>query len=70
MIPVAIERNYPKRLLKAGWWHMRLFQQPLLPDLKPTLIEGKQLTRHLHANLCCQDKPVSQSIQPSHLLMN
>jgi len=28
MIPVAIERNYPKRLLKAGWWHMSLFQQP------------------------------------------
>ncbi len=26
MIPVAIERNYPKRLLKAGWWHMSLFQ--------------------------------------------
>jgi hypothetical protein len=28
MIPAAIERNYPKRLLKAGWWHMSLFQQP------------------------------------------
>jgi hypothetical protein len=28
MIPRAIERNYPKRLLKAGWWHMSLFQQP------------------------------------------
>ena len=28
MIPAALERNYPKRLLKAGWWHMSLFQQP------------------------------------------
>ncbi len=28
MIPAAIERNYPKRRLKAGWWHMSLFQQP------------------------------------------
>ncbi len=28
MIPAAIERNYPKRLLKAGWRHMSLFQQP------------------------------------------
>ncbi len=28
MIPATIERNYPKRLLKAGWWHMSLFQQP------------------------------------------
>ncbi len=28
MIPAAIERHYPKRLLKAGWWHMSLFQQP------------------------------------------
>ena len=28
MIPAAIERNYPKRLLTAGWWHMSLFQQP------------------------------------------
>jgi len=36
MIPAAIERNYPKRLLKAGWWHMSLFQQPANPD--PTLI--------------------------------
>ncbi len=27
MIPRAIERNYPKRLLQAGWWHMSLFQQ-------------------------------------------
>ncbi len=27
MIPAAMERNYPKRLLKAGWWHMSLFQQ-------------------------------------------
>ncbi len=27
MIPRAIERNYPKRLLTAGWWHMSLFQQ-------------------------------------------
>jgi len=27
MIPAAIERDYPKRLLKAGWWHMSLFQQ-------------------------------------------
>ncbi len=27
MIPAAIERNYPKRLLKPGWWHMSLFQQ-------------------------------------------
>ncbi len=26
LIPAAIERNYPKRLLKAGWWHMSLFQ--------------------------------------------
>ncbi|MCH6545110.1 MAG: hypothetical protein IH796_03825 [Deltaproteobacteria bacterium] len=25
MIPAAIERNYPKRLRKAGWWHMGLF---------------------------------------------
>ncbi len=29
MIPAAIERNYPKRLLKTGWWHMSLFQQPV-----------------------------------------
>ncbi len=28
MILVAIECNYPKRLLKAGWRHMSLFQQP------------------------------------------
>ncbi len=28
MTPAAIERNYPKRLLKAGWWHMSLFRQP------------------------------------------
>ncbi len=28
MIPAAIERNYPKRLLEAGWWHMSLFQRP------------------------------------------
>ncbi len=28
MIPAAIERNYPKRLLEAGWWHLSLFQQP------------------------------------------
>ncbi len=28
MIPAAIERNYPKRLLAADWWHMSLFQQP------------------------------------------
>ncbi len=28
MIPAAIERNYPQRLLKAGWWLMSLFQQP------------------------------------------
>ncbi len=28
MIPAAIERNYPKCLLKAGWWHMSLFQPP------------------------------------------
>jgi len=28
MIPAAIERDYPKRLLEAGWWHMSLFQQP------------------------------------------
>ncbi len=27
MIPAAIEHNYPKRLLTAGWWHMSLFQQ-------------------------------------------
>jgi len=27
MIPTAIERNYPKRLLRAGWWQMGLFQQ-------------------------------------------
>ncbi len=28
MTPTAIERNHPKRLLKAGWRHMSLFQQP------------------------------------------
>ncbi len=28
MTPAAIERNYPKRLLKVGWRHMSLFQQP------------------------------------------
>ncbi len=28
MIPAAIERNYPKRLHKAGWWPMSPFQQP------------------------------------------
>jgi len=27
MIPAAIERNYPKRLLRAGWWQMGLFQR-------------------------------------------
>ncbi len=27
MTPAAIERNYPKRLLKAGWRPMSLFQQ-------------------------------------------
>ncbi len=30
-IPAAIERNYPKRLLTAGWWHMSLFKQPASP---------------------------------------
>ncbi len=34
MIPAAIERNYPKRLLKAGWWHMSLFQQPAIKSLE------------------------------------
>jgi len=34
MIPAAIERNYPKRLLKAGWWHMSLFQQQENSELK------------------------------------
>ena len=29
MIPAAIERNYPKRLLRAGWWQMGLFQRPV-----------------------------------------
>ncbi len=27
MIPAQIERNYPNRLLKAGWWQMALFQR-------------------------------------------
>ena len=27
MIPAALERNYPKRLLTADRWHMILFQQ-------------------------------------------
>ncbi len=28
MIPAAIERNYLKRLLRAGWWQMGFFQRP------------------------------------------
>jgi len=28
MIPAAIERNYPKRPLKAGWRQTGLFQRP------------------------------------------
>jgi len=40
MIPAAIERNYPKRLLKAGWWHMSLFQQPAKNGLI-SLTEGR-----------------------------
>ncbi len=28
MISAEIERDYPIRLLSAGWWHMSLFQQP------------------------------------------
>jgi len=27
MIPAPIERNYPKRLLRAGWRQMGLFQR-------------------------------------------
>ncbi len=27
MIPKAIELNYSKRLLRAGWWQMGLFQR-------------------------------------------
>lgn len=27
MIPAAIESNYPKCLLRAGWWQMGLFQR-------------------------------------------
>ncbi len=27
MIAAQIERNYPKRLLRAGWWQMGLFQR-------------------------------------------
>ncbi len=37
MIPAAIERNYPKRLLRAGWWQMGLFQRPVNPDPTKTL---------------------------------
>jgi len=33
MIPAAIERNYPKRPLESGWWHMSLFQRPASPQL-------------------------------------
>jgi len=35
MIPAAIERNYPKRLLKAAWWQMGLFQRSVLEIDKP-----------------------------------
>ncbi len=36
MIPVAIERNYPKRLLRAGWWQMGLFQRSVIEIDKPS----------------------------------
>jgi len=38
MIPVAIERHYPKRLLTAGWRHMSLFQQPARPPLALSML--------------------------------
>jgi hypothetical protein len=36
MIPAATERNYPKRLLKADWWQMGLFQRSVLEIDKPS----------------------------------
>jgi len=35
MIPAAIERNFPKRLLRTGWWQMGFFQRSV--DLPGTL---------------------------------
>ena len=31
MIPAPIELNYPKRLSRAGWWQMGLFQRSVDP---------------------------------------
>ncbi len=43
MIPAATERNYPKRLLKAGWWHTSLFHQPARSQFVGTIIKGQTL---------------------------
>ena len=47
MIPAAIERNYPKRLLTAGWWHMSLFQQPA-KRISRTDASRKPLKKYSH----------------------
>ncbi len=39
MIPAAIERNYPKRLLRAGWWQMGLFQRSV--KIRPLGLKGQ-----------------------------
>ncbi len=41
MIPAAIERNYPKRLLKAGWRQMGLFQRSV--QLEPITGPGDKV---------------------------
>jgi len=56
MIPAAIERNYPKRLLTAGWWHMSLFQQParnlwepaIRPPFEVSVTQGLVQTQDQH----------------------
>jgi len=52
MIPAAIERNYPKRLLTAGWWYMSLFQQPASgKELGKLLVEGFKILPNLEQRI-------------------
>ncbi len=57
MIPAAIELNYPKRLPRAGWWQMGLFQRsvieidkPSRPRLKYGSIGAVRLTEKVRTN--------------------
>jgi len=48
MIPTAIERNYPKRLLKAGWWHMIFFSSMQDLQLEGANVRGTLLLPSRH----------------------